>query len=218
MRGVYLMAVSNKLGGLLLTTGNKSEMAVGYATIYGDMNGGFNPIKDMLKMRVYELADWRNKHRPADCLGPDGRSHHPEHHRQGALGRAAPRPEATRISLPPYPILDEILHGLVELELSRRRSRGRAAEAASTARWSSASKSCSTSPNTSAASRPRREDHPQGLRPRPPLPPSPTAIATRSRWWSRRTGWTARASNERCLSATPRLPPVACTWAMPARR
>ncbi len=117
MRGVYLMAVSNKLGGLLLTTGNKSEMAVGYATIYGDMNGGFNPIKDMLKMRVYELADWRNKHRPADCLGPDG-----EVITQNIIDKAPSaelRPDQTdQDSLPPYPILDEILHGLVELELS----------------------------------------------------------------------------------------------------
>jgi NAD+ synthase len=117
MRGVYLMAVSNKLGGLLLTTGNKSEMAVGYATIYGDMNGGFNPIKDMLKMRVYELADWRNKHRPADCLGPDG-----EVITQNIIDKAPTaelRPNQTdQDSLPPYPILDEILHGLVEAELS----------------------------------------------------------------------------------------------------
>lgn len=117
MRGVYLMAVSNKLGGLLLTTGNKSEMAVGYATIYGDMNGGFNPIKDMLKMRVYELADWRNKHRPPDCLGPDG-----EVITQNIIDKAPTaelRPNQTdQDSLPPYPILDEILHGLVELELS----------------------------------------------------------------------------------------------------
>jgi NAD+ synthase len=117
MRGVYLMAVSNKLGSLLLTTGNKSEMAVGYATIYGDMNGGFNPIKDMLKMRVYELADWRNKHRPADCLGPDGVVI-----TQNIIDKAPSaelRPNQTdQDSLPPYPILDEILVGMIELELS----------------------------------------------------------------------------------------------------
>jgi NAD+ synthase len=117
MRGVYLMAVSNKLGGLLLTTGNKSEMAVGYATIYGDMNGGFNPIKDMLKMRVYELADWRNKHRPSDCLGPEG-----EVITQNIIDKAPSaelRPNQTdQDSLPPYPILDEILTGIIEQELS----------------------------------------------------------------------------------------------------
>ena len=72
MRGLVLMAMSNKFGEMLLTTGNKSEMAVGYATIYGDMNGGFNPIKDLLKMQVYELSRWRNVNLPADCLGPEG--------------------------------------------------------------------------------------------------------------------------------------------------
>jgi NAD+ synthase len=81
------------------------------------MNGGFNPIKDMLKMRVYELADWRNKHRPADCLGPDGVVI-----TQNIIDKAPSaelRPNQTdQDSLPPYPILDEILVGLVELELS----------------------------------------------------------------------------------------------------
>lgn len=72
MRGLLLMALSNKFGSMLLTTGNKSEMAVGYATIYGDMNGGFNPIKDLLKMQVYRLAAWRNAHVPGDALGPSG--------------------------------------------------------------------------------------------------------------------------------------------------
>ena len=117
MRGVYLMAVSNKLGSMLLTTGNKSEMAVGYATIYGDMNGGFNPIKDMLKMRVYELAHWRNQFRPDDCLGPDGMVIP-----QSIIDKAPSaelRPDQTdQDSLPPYPILDEILVGMVEEERS----------------------------------------------------------------------------------------------------
>jgi NAD+ synthase len=117
MRGVYLMAVSNKLGSLLLTTGNKSEMAVGYATIYGDMNGGFNPIKDMLKMRVYELADWRNKHRPADCLGPDGVVITQNIIDKAPTAELRPN-QKDQDSLPPYPILDEILVGLVEQELS----------------------------------------------------------------------------------------------------
>ncbi len=116
MRGVYLMAVSNKLGSLLLTTGNKSEMAVGYATIYGDMNGGFNPIKDLLKMRVYELAAWRNSHMPGDSLGPQGPVIP-----QSIIDKAPSaelRPNQTdQDSLPPYPILDEILEGLIEEEL-----------------------------------------------------------------------------------------------------
>jgi NAD+ synthase len=117
MRGTVLMAVSNKLGSLLLTTGNKSEMAVGYATIYGDMNGGFNPIKDLLKMQVYHLASWRNSHIPDGSLCPK-LAVIPE-----SIISKAPtaelRPNQTdQDSLPPYPILDEILEGLVEDELS----------------------------------------------------------------------------------------------------
>lgn len=115
MRGVILMAVSNKLGSMLLTTGNKSEMAVGYATIYGDMNGGFNPIKDLLKMQVYHLADWRNTNMPSDCLGPEGAVIP-----QSIIDRAPSaelRPDQTdQDSLPPYPVLDAIIKGLVEDE------------------------------------------------------------------------------------------------------
>jgi len=117
MRGTILMAISNKLGSMLLTTGNKSEMAVGYATIYGDMNGGFNPIKDLLKMQVYHLADWRNAHMPDDCLGPDGVVIPP------SIISKAPsaelRPDQTdQDSLPPYPVLDAILDAMVEQEKS----------------------------------------------------------------------------------------------------
>ncbi|WP_082597183.1 NAD+ synthase, partial [Pseudovibrio sp. POLY-S9] len=71
-RGVILMAVSNKFGSMVVTTGNKSEMSVGYATLYGDMNGGFNPIKDLYKTEVYRLSDWRNKNHPAGVMGPAG--------------------------------------------------------------------------------------------------------------------------------------------------
>src|SRR5690606_6052127 len=71
-RGTILMAISNKFGSMVVTTGNKSEMSVGYATLYGDMNGGFNPIKDMYKMQVYALSRWRNGHVPSDALGPAG--------------------------------------------------------------------------------------------------------------------------------------------------
>ncbi len=117
MRGVVLMAVSNKLGSMLLTTGNKSEMGVGYATIYGDMNGGYNPLKDMFKMQVYALADWRNKHLPGDSLGPAGEVIPP------AIISKAPsaelRPDQTdQDSLPPYPVLDDILTCIVEEEMS----------------------------------------------------------------------------------------------------
>jgi NAD+ synthase len=117
MRGVYLMAVSNKLGSLLLTTGNKSEMAVGYATIYGDMNGGFNPIKDLLKMRVYELAAWRNANMPGDCYGPAGIVVPPSIISKAPSAELRPN-QTDQDSLPPYPILDEILEGLIENELS----------------------------------------------------------------------------------------------------
>ena len=117
MRGLILMAVSNKTGAMLLTTGNKSEMAVGYATIYGDMNGGFNPIKDLFKMEVYQLAAWRNSHVPDGSLCPSLEVI------PVSIIEKAPsaelRPDQTdQDSLPPYPILDEILTGLIENEAS----------------------------------------------------------------------------------------------------
>ena len=106
-RGVTLMAVSNKLGGMVLTTGNKSEMAMGYATLYGDMNGGYNVLKDVYKTTVFELCKWRN-----------------------AQGRVIPeriltKPPSAELrpdqkdedSLPPYPVLDAILKGLIERDL-----------------------------------------------------------------------------------------------------
>ncbi len=117
MRGTILMAVSNKLGSMLLTTGNKSEMGVGYATIYGDMNGGYNPLKDMFKMQVYGLAAWRNANLPADVHGPSG-----EVIPQSIIDKAPSaelRPDQTdQDSLPPYPVLDDILTCLVEDEMS----------------------------------------------------------------------------------------------------
>ena len=116
-RGTILMAVSNKFGSMVVTTGNKSEMSVGYATLYGDMNGGYNPIKDLYKMQVYRLADWRNKHMPPDCLGPGG-----EVIPQNIIDKAPSaelRPDQTdQDSLPPYPVLDDILECLVEQEMS----------------------------------------------------------------------------------------------------
>ncbi|WIY53733.1 NAD+ synthase [Devosia sp. YIM 151766] len=117
MRGTILMAVSNKLGSMLLSTGNKSELGVGYATIYGDMNGGFNPLKDMFKMQVYALADWRNSNLPGDCLGPLGRVIP-----QSIIDKAPSaelRPDQTdQDSLPPYPVLDDILRCMVEDEMA----------------------------------------------------------------------------------------------------
>jgi NAD+ synthase len=117
MRGLTLMAVSNKLGSLLVTTGNKSEMAVGYATIYGDMNGGFNPIKDMLKMQVYRLAAWRNANVPGDSL-----CQKLDVIPQAIIDKAPSaelRPNQTdQDSLPPYPVLDAVLAALFEDEKS----------------------------------------------------------------------------------------------------
>lgn len=117
MRGVILMAVSNKLGSMLITTGNKSEMAVGYATIYGDMNGGFNPIKDLWKTQAYHLADWRNSHMPHDCLGPDGMVI-PDSIITRAPSAELREDQTDQDSLPPYPVLDAVLKALVEDELS----------------------------------------------------------------------------------------------------
>ena len=116
-RGVVLMALSNKLGHMVLTTGNKSEMSVGYATLYGDMAGGFAVLKDVYKTTVFALARWRNGHRPDGALGPAGRVI-PE----SIIVRpptAELRPNQTdQDSLPPYDQLDAILESLVEKEMA----------------------------------------------------------------------------------------------------
>jgi NAD+ synthase len=117
IRGVTLMALSNKFGPMLLTTGNKSEMSVGYATIYGDMSGGYNPLKDAYKMTVFAISRWRNAHKPRLGLGPDG---------PVMPDSIITKPPSAELrdnqkdsdSLPDYPELDQILLGLVEEELS----------------------------------------------------------------------------------------------------
>ncbi|MCB2015467.1 MAG: NAD+ synthase [Sphingobium sp.] len=117
IRGVTLMALSNKFGHMLLTTGNKSEMSVGYATIYGDMAGGYSVLKDAYKTTVFDLSRWRNENKPAIGLGKAGPVM-PE--------RVITKPPTAELredqkdedSLPPYEVLDPILHGLVENELS----------------------------------------------------------------------------------------------------
>lgn len=116
-RGTLLMAISNKLGPLVLTTGNKSEVSVGYATLYGDMNGGFNPLKDLYKGQVYALSRYRNEHRPKGCLGPEGRII-PENVLTKDPSAELKPGQRDVDSLPPYPELDDILNGLVEQELS----------------------------------------------------------------------------------------------------
>lgn len=117
LRGVILMAISNKFGAMVLTTGNKSEMSVGYATLYGDMCGGFNVLKDVYKTEVYSLAQWRNANRPKAALGPEGTV---------IPDSILVRPPTAELragqldqdSLPPYGILDGILECLVEKEMS----------------------------------------------------------------------------------------------------
>jgi NAD+ synthase len=117
LRMVALMARSNSTGEMLLTTGNKSEMSVGYATLYGDMAGGYSVLKDAYKTTVFALSKWRNRAKPAGALGPDGPVM-PE--------RVISKPPTAELrpgqkdedSLPPYSVLDPILEGLVDKELS----------------------------------------------------------------------------------------------------
>ncbi|WP_170448417.1 NAD+ synthase [Ruegeria arenilitoris] len=113
LRGLLLMAMSNKFGEMLLTTGNKSEVAVGYATIYGDMNGGYNPIKDLYKTRVFETCRWRNANHRDWMKGPAGEVIRPS---------VIDKPPSAELredqkdsdSLPDYPVLDGILDILVD--------------------------------------------------------------------------------------------------------
>ena len=116
-RGTLLMALSNKFGTMVVTTGNKSEMSVGYATLYGDMNGGFNPIKDIYKLDVFALSRFRNKTRPKGCLGPEGEVI-PENIITKPPSAELREDQKDEDTLPPYEILDGILKGLVEEELS----------------------------------------------------------------------------------------------------
>ena len=110
-RGALLMALSNKFGGMLLTTGNKSEYAVGYATIYGDMCGGYAPIKDLYKTEVFELARWRNTVGGNPVIPPGVIERPPS-----AELRENQRDQD---SLPPYDVLDAILLRYVDQEQSR---------------------------------------------------------------------------------------------------
>jgi len=115
-RGITLMAISNKFGHMVLSTGNKSEMSVGYATLYGDMCGGYSVLKDVYKTDVFKLCHWRNQHHPPGALGPVGRVL-PE--------RVITKPPTAELrpdqkdedSLPPYDELDDILHCLIEKDL-----------------------------------------------------------------------------------------------------
>jgi NAD+ synthase len=116
-RGIILMAISNKLGHMLLTTGNKSEMSVGYATLYGDMCGGFSVLKDIYKTTVFALSRWRNTHRPAGLKGPEGRVI-PERVITKPPTAELKHNQTDQDTLPPYDVLDGILTLLIEEEAS----------------------------------------------------------------------------------------------------
>jgi NAD+ synthase len=117
IRGVILMAISNKFGPMVLTTGNKSEMSVGYATLYGDMCGGYNVLKDVYKTEVFRLSHWRNEHHPRGSLGPKGRVI-PERIITKPPSAELRENQRDQDSLPPYDILDGILECLVENEMT----------------------------------------------------------------------------------------------------
>jgi NAD+ synthase len=114
-RGTILMAISNKFGLMVVTTGNKSEMSVGYATLYGDMNGGYNPIKDLYKTEVYRLARLRNARKPVGALGPGGPVI-PDNILTRAPTAELRENQTDQDTLPPYDVLDAILERLVERE------------------------------------------------------------------------------------------------------
>ena len=109
------MCIRDRFGPMLVTTGNKSEMAVGYATLYGDMCGGYNPLKDVYKTEVFKLCEWRNAHNPEDLLGGDA----------PIPVNIITKPPSAELrddqkdsdSLPEYEVLDDILRGLIEEEL-----------------------------------------------------------------------------------------------------
>ena len=117
VRGLLLMGLSNKFGDLLVTTGNKSEMSVGYATLYGDMCGGYSVLKDVYKTEVYALSQWRNEHQPEGALGPQGRVIPESSITKAPTAELRPN-QTDQDSLPPYDVLDAVLQGLVEDELS----------------------------------------------------------------------------------------------------
>jgi NAD+ synthase len=116
VRGIILMAMSNKFGSMVVTTGNKSEMSVGYATLYGDMNGGFNPIKDIYKTEVIAVSKWRNSNKLKWFLGPD-KEVIPENIISKPPSAELREGQTDQDMLPPYEILDDILYSLIEKEL-----------------------------------------------------------------------------------------------------
>ncbi len=167
LRMVVLMALSNKFGPMLLTTGNKSEMSVGYATLYGDMAGGYSVLKDAYKTTVFKLSEWRNANKPKGARGPDG---------PVMPARVITKPPSAELrpdqtdqdSLPPYDVLDAILEGLVDKEMSVNEvaARHRSGNGAHRRHRAQAAPRRIQAASGAAGSEDRR---PQ-LRPRPPLP------------------------------------------------
>ncbi len=119
IRGIILMGLSNKFGKMVLTTGNKSEMSVGYATIYGDMCGGYNALKDVYKMDVFALCHWRNENHPEGALGPRGQIMPVNIIEKPPTAELRPD-QKDEDSLPPYKELDDILECLIEEEMPAR--------------------------------------------------------------------------------------------------
>ncbi len=115
-RGTLLMSISNKFGPMVVTTGNKSEMSVGYCTLYGDMNGGFNPIKDLYKTEVFRLCELRNIWKPEGALGPDGEVI-PKNIISKPPTAELRENQKDQDSLPEYDVLDDVLQCLVEREM-----------------------------------------------------------------------------------------------------
>ena len=116
IRGLLLMALSNKFGSMLLTTGNKSEIAVGYSTIYGDMCGGYNPIKDLYKTRLYSICKWRNSSHEVWMKGPKGSVIPKSILEKSPTAELRPN-QTDQDSLPPYEVLDSILDSLIENDM-----------------------------------------------------------------------------------------------------
>ncbi|MDX1581741.1 MAG: NAD+ synthase, partial [Alphaproteobacteria bacterium] len=115
IRAIILMALSNKFGDMVVTTGNKSEMSVGYATLYGDMSGGYSVLKDVYKTTVFALCEWRNQTLPQGALGPEGRVI-PQNIITKPPSAELREDQKDEDSLPPYDALDDILYSLVERE------------------------------------------------------------------------------------------------------
>ena len=112
-RGLTLMALSNKFGKMVLSTGNKSEMSTGYATLYGDMCGGYAVLKDVYKTTVFAVCRWRNAHKPAGALGPTGAVMPECIITKPPTAELKPN-QTDQDTLPPYEVLDGILQGLIE--------------------------------------------------------------------------------------------------------